>query len=101
MPWVFEYLVPSWLCCLGRSRRCGLVIGGVALSGEVWPYNRRCGLVVGGLLLEVGFDTHAISSVLSCEPSASCSNGLRVSTAMVGGANIVKMHYAHVGSCQE
>ena len=26
---------------------------------------------------------------------------LRVSTAMVGGANIVKMHYAHVGSCQE
>lgn len=80
-------------------RRHGLVVGGVALQW-VWP-RRRCGLVVGGILLEVGLDTHAISSLLSCEPSASCSNGLRISIAMVGGANIVKIDYAHVGGCQE
>jgi hypothetical protein len=36
-----------WPC----RRRCGLVGGGVALSEEVWPCWKRCGLVRGGLAL--------------------------------------------------
>lgn len=39
---------PSY--CIGMSRRCGFVKGGVALSEEVWlvgggvAYQKRCGL---------------------------------------------------------